>query len=59
MALYRVIRADVPFAQAEQVYEELVRRVAFDVPEEYELDLDHFREHFVAYCESLGVTPDK
>ena len=42
-------------AEAEQVYEELIRRVTFDVPEEYELDTDHFHEHFLAYCEGLGI----
>ncbi len=43
-------------AEAEAVSEELIRRVTFDVPEEYELDVDHFREHFRAYCEALGIS---
>lgn len=47
------------FAEAEGVYAELIGRVTFDVPEEYELDLDHFREYFLGYCAELGIAPEK
>ena len=50
------ITANTSFDEAETVYEELIRRVTFDVPEEYELDMEHFREHFLAYCEASGIS---
>lgn len=50
------ITPNTSLAEAETVCEELIRRVTFDVPEEYELDVDHFRDHFRAYCEVLGIS---
>ncbi len=50
------ITPNTPLAEAETVCEELIRRVTFDVPEEYELDVDHFRTHFLTYCEALGIS---
>ena len=49
------IDQNTTLAEAEAVCEELIRRVTFDVPEEYGLDVDHFREHFRAYCEARGI----
>lgn len=49
------ITPNTSLGEAETVYEELIRRVTFDVPEEYELDVEHFREHFLAYCEASGI----
>ncbi len=50
------IAPDTSLGEAETVYEELIRRVTFDVPEKYELDVEHFREHFLAYCEASGIS---
>lgn len=50
------ITPNTSLGEAETVYEELIRRVTFDVPEEYELDVEHFREHFLAYCEASGIS---
>lgn len=40
--------------------EELIRRITFDIPKEYEIDINHFDEHFDNYCREMGIeVPNK
>jgi hypothetical protein len=49
------LNPNMSYEEALAVKEELVNRITFKVPEEYEIDLNHFDEYFNSYCESIGI----
>lgn len=53
------ITSDMPYDDALLVANQLVERVTFDVPEEYNIDINHFYEYFQSYCDSIGISQSK
>lgn len=49
------LHSGMSYDEALAVKDELVSRIMFDVPEEYEIDVNHFDEHFNEYCANLGI----
>ena len=43
------------YSEASVIKEELEERVMYDVPERYNIDINHFDEHFNEYCKDLGI----
>lgn len=49
------INADMSYEDAKLVADELVERVTYDVPEEYNIDINHFYDYFKEYCTEKGI----
>lgn len=49
------ITSNMTYSQAKAVADDLIDKVMFDVPDEYEIDVDHFYEYFKEYCNSKGI----
>ena len=53
------ITPDMTYDECMQVASDLVERIMFDVPEEYNIDTNHFYENLNEYCESMGIETTK
>jgi len=49
------INSNMSYSEASVIKEELEERVMYDVPERYNIDINHFDEHFNEYCKDLGI----
>ena len=43
------------YEEALKVKDELVNRITYDVPAEYNIDTNHFQVFFDNYCQELGI----
>ena len=50
------IKEGMSYSDAKKVADELVSKVLYDVPEEYNIDVDYFYNYFEEYCKSKGIT---
>ena len=53
------ITSTTSYDDALKIRDELIERITFDVPEDYNIDTNHFREFFEAYCQEIGITHEK
>lgn len=53
------INSNMTYSEALAIKNKLVDRVMFDVPEEYNIDTNHFTDYFNTYCNSMGITSSK
>lgn len=53
------ITSNMSYEEASRIKDELIGRITYDVPEEYNLDVNHFNEYFESYCEQLGITNER
>ncbi len=53
------INPNMTYDECMQVASNLVERIMFDVPEEYNIDTNHFYENLNNYCESIGIETTK
>lgn len=51
----RFITSSMNYDQSKRVHDMFVLRLTYDVPEEYEIDVDHLNEHFEEYCQQRGI----
>ncbi len=49
------ITPDTTYEEARAFTDELLDRILFDVPEEYEIDTNYFYEYLDEYCTNLGI----
>lgn len=48
--------AGMSYDEAKNVCDYMVSRMTFDVPTEYNIDIEHIYQHFNEYCTSLGIS---
>jgi hypothetical protein len=53
------ITKETTYEEANQIKEELVEKITYDVPEEYNIDTNHFSEYLKTYCEEEGISIEK
>lgn len=53
------ITNNMTYEEAVRIKEELINRITYDVPEDYNIDIDHFNEYFETYCEQLGIINER
>lgn len=56
MYLNKYITDDMTYEEMKSVMDELVRKITFDVPEEYNIDIDHFYSFFENYLTEKGFS---
>lgn len=49
------INASTSYDDAIKIKDELINRITYDVPEEYNIDINHFQEFFENYCIEKGI----
>lgn len=49
------INPNMSYSEATKVTDELLEKIMFDVPEEYEIDTNHFYDYLNEYCNSIGI----
>ncbi len=49
------ITKDTTYEEARGYARELVQKISFDVPGEYEVNVQHFYDYLDQYCENLGI----
>ena len=59
MYFKKYITSDMSYDQCIALTDKLVERITFDVPEEYNIDTNHFYENLNNYCESIGIETTK
>ena len=47
------------YSEAVDLTNQLVERVTYDVPEDYNIDVNHFYEHLNSYCNNIGIDTNK
>lgn len=52
------INSEMSYSDAKNVTEELIEKITFDVPEEYNIDTEHFFDYLDEYCASIGIDCD-
>ena len=51
----KYITEDMTYEDAERVKDELVSKILFDVPEEYNIDSTYFDRYLNRYCNEKGI----
>lgn len=51
----KYLNSDMSYSEAVQITDRLLERILFDVPEEYNIPVEHFYEHLKEYCNELGI----
>lgn len=51
----KYLNSNMSYSEAVQVTDRLLERILFDVPEEYNIPVEHFYEHLKEYCNELGI----
>ena len=49
------ITSDMSYEEARRLTDDLILRITFDVPEEYEIDVEQFYTNLDNYCETIGI----
>ena len=49
------LNPNMSYEEAIQVRDTLIDRITYDVPEEYNIDTNHFNEFFETYCNQIGI----
>ena len=49
------LNSSMSYLDAVNVTDQLINKIMFDVPEDYNIDIDHFYEHLNAYCNTIGI----
>lgn len=49
------INSSMSYEEASKVKDTFIDRLTFDVPEEYNISVNHINEHFNDYCNQLGI----
>ncbi len=55
MYLGKHLNSNMSYEQARAVMDEMLEQLLFDVPEEYNIDTNHFYEYLNEYCQSIGI----
>ena len=50
------LNSNMSYEEARKVADELVARITFDVPEEYNIDTEYFYKYFNEYCKNIGIS---
>ncbi len=50
------LHSGMSYDDAKKVCDYMIYRMTFDVPEEYNIDINHIYEYFDSYCNNLGIT---
>lgn len=53
------INSNMSYTEASVFQEKLVGKIIYDVPEEYNVDTEHFNDYFNQYCSSIGINNGK
>ena len=43
------------YEEARKLTDDLILRITFDVPDEYEIDVEQFYTNLDNYCETIGI----
>ena len=49
------ITSDMSYDDAKLVTDDLLEKILYDVPEEYNIDVNHFYDHLKDYCKEKGI----
>lgn len=52
----KYLNSSMSYSQATKITDDLVDKITFDVPEEYNIDVDHFYDHLNDYCNEIGIS---
>lgn len=55
----KFINPNMSYSQALEIEQNLVEKITYDVPVEYNIDTNHFLEYFDNYCNEKGITLEK
>ncbi len=55
MYFKKYITSDMSYEEAVRVKDELLDKILYDVPEEYNIDTNYFQEYLDKYCEQMGI----
>ena len=53
------IKDNMTYEQAKEIHKQFLDKLTFDVPQEYELDINHMNEYFEHYIKELGIKANK
>lgn len=53
------INSNMSYSDAVNVADQLITKIMYDVPEDYNIDINHFYEYLDSYCEKLGIETSK
>lgn len=53
------ITPDTSYQEAKEIKNNLVEKITYDVPEEYNIDTKHFDKYLKTYCNEKGITSEK
>lgn len=56
MYLGKHVNSNTTYEEATAIMDSLVEQLTFDVPEEYNIDTNHFYDYLNEYCESVNIT---
>lgn len=49
------INSEMSYDEAKIVTDELVEKIMYDVPDDYNIDTNHFYDHLKDYCKNMGI----
>ena len=53
------LNPDMTREEALKVRDEFIEKLTYDVPEEYNVSIEHLQEYFETYCQSIGLSLDE
>ncbi len=56
MYLGKHLNPNMSYEEARAVMDEMLEQLLFDVPEEYNIDTNHFYDYLNEYCNSIGIS---
>lgn len=51
----KYLNSNMSYSEAVDLTDQLINRIMYDVPEDYNIDIDHFYEHLNNYCDTIGI----
>lgn len=54
----KYLNPEMTYSEATKVTDELINKIMFDVPEDYNIDINHFYEYLNEYCDEIGIAKD-
>ncbi len=55
----KYLTPNMSYSEAVDLTNQLVERVTYDVPEDYNIDVNHFYDHLNSYCNNIGIDTNK
>ena len=59
MYYQKYLKENMSYEQALEIRNHLIERITYDVPNEYNIDINHFNEFFDEFCTLIGIKNEK